>query len=283
MTWPGLAVTSHADIGGTAMKNIKNILLAIIAALAVVAGSTAGAAASASRPKDTVTITYPAAGQQFKLMVGDHVRLQIRARSSAKLRLTYSVVAPNGLAPGLSINRSTGLITGTLTATANITTELKVSDTRGADQFTWFSWAVSKIAYNGTIRLIKMGYCLDDRGNSHARGAVVQVWRCNRRTSQIWQVVTDTTTPIPGGVTIRHNGLCLAASGTANGSRVTLQSCTGNGYGWPPLFRTIVNPNFRVGLGQDNMVLDDTGYGGNGTQQQAWVDNGTKNQIWATW
>ena len=43
-----------------------------------------------------------------------------------------------------------------------------------------------------------------------------------------------------------------------------------------------MNPNYRVGLGQDNMVLDDTGYGGNGIQQQAWVNNGTKNQIWAT-
>jgi hypothetical protein len=44
-----------------------------------------------------------------------------------------------------------------------------------------------------------------------------------------------------------------------------------------------VNPDYRVGLGQDNMVLDDTGYGGNGTQQVAWVNNGTKNQIWKTW
>jgi hypothetical protein len=274
-------VTSHADIGGTIMKKIRNILLAIVAALAVVAGGTAAAAASASRPRDTVTITYPANGRHFSLLVGEHVRMRVRARSSAGLPLTYSVEAGSGLAPGLSVNRSTGLISGTLTAPANIGTFLEVSDTSGASLYAWFSWGVSKVAYNGTIRLIKMGYCLDDRGNSRSRGAVVQVWRCNGRTSQVWQVVTDTTTPISGGVTIRHNGLCLAAGGTANGSKVTLEPCPGNG--GAPLFTTIVNPHYRVGLGQDNMVLDDTGHGGNGTQQQAWVNNGTKNQIWATY
>jgi len=273
------------------MKNIKNILPAIIAALAVAAGSTAAASPGATvsatatvspsaSPEDTVTITYPAAAQQFNLMVGDHVRVQVKARSSAKLPLTYSATK---LAPGLSINKSTGLITGTLTAPANITTSLQVSDTSGADRATSFGWTVSKVAYNGPIRLIQMGYCLDDRDNSHSSGAVAQVWRCNGRPSQLWQVVTDGNAPISGGVTIRHNGLCLAAGGTAKGAKVTLQPCKGNGNGRPPLFTTIVNPDYRVGLGQDNMVLDDTGYGGNGTQQVAWVNNGTKNQIWKTW
>jgi hypothetical protein len=195
------------------------------------------------------------------------------------------VEAQNPLAPGLSINRSTGLTSGTLTAPTNIATSLEVSDTSGANQDVIFGWTISKVAYNGTIRLIKMGYCLDDRGNSRSRGAVVQVWRCNGRLSQVWQVVTDSNAPISDGVTIRHNGLCLVASGTANGSKVTLRPCPvpyDNYSGWPPLFTTIVNPDHRVGLGEDNVVLDDTGYGGNGTQQQAWVNNGTKNQIWAT-
>jgi hypothetical protein len=29
-------------------------------------------------------------------------------------------------------------------------------------------------------------------------------------------------------------------------------------------------------------VLDDTGHGGNGTQQQIWTNTGGANQIWAT-
>jgi hypothetical protein len=122
------------------------------------------------------------------------------------------------------------------------------------------------------IRLIDMGYCLDDRDNSRSSGAVVQVWRCNRRPSQVWQVASDSNAPVSYGVTIRHNGLCLAASGTANGSKVTLQPCTDNGDAWPPLFETTVNPDYWVGLGQDNMVLDDPVYVGNGTQQLAWVN-----------
>ena len=263
---------------------MKNILLATVAALAVVAGSTAAASPGARAPTDTVTITYPAQGQQFNLMVGDHVRVQVKARSSAGLRLTYSV-DPQSPLPGLSINRSTGLISGTLTATANVGFYLTVSDTSGAADTIFLYWAVSKVAYNGPIRLIKLGYCLDDRDNSRSRGAVVQVWRCNGRPSQAWQLVTDSNAPVSDGVTIRHNGLCLAASGTANGSKVTLRPCPvpySNYSYWPPLFTTIVNPDYRVGLGEDNMVLDDTGYGGNGTQQQAWVNNGTKNQIWAT-
>jgi Ricin-type beta-trefoil lectin domain/Putative Ig domain len=264
------------------MKNIKNILLAIVAALAVTAGSTMGAAVGTSPPMDTVTITYPAEGQTFNWIVGDHVSVQVKARSSAGLPLTYSVEAGYGLAPGLSINSSTGLISGTLTAPGYAGVSLIVSDTSGEVVLIYLYWEVDKVAYKGPIRLIKMGYCLDDRGNSRSNGAVVQVWRCNGLPSQAWQVATDFNAPLPGDVTIRHDGLCLAASGTANGSKVTLQPCTDNVYSWPPLFTTIVHPDFRVGLGEDNMVLDDTGYGGNGTQQQAWVNNGTKNQIWAT-
>jgi hypothetical protein len=36
----------------------------------------------------------------------------------------------------------------------------------------------ANVVYSGTIRLTKMGYCLDDRNNSSSNGAVVQVWRC---------------------------------------------------------------------------------------------------------
>jgi ricin-type beta-trefoil lectin protein/putative Ig domain-containing protein len=230
------------------MKNIKDILLAIVAALAVTVGSTAGAAARTSRPSDTVTITYPANGQQFNGMVGEHVRVQVKARSSAGLPLTYSGDG-GGLPPGLFLNRSTGLISGTLTAPASTAIFLRVSDTSGAFQGIVLYWSVSKVAYNGPIRLIKMGYCLDDRHNSRSSGAVVQVWRCNRLPSQAWQVVTYSNLPVSDGVTIRHNGLCLAASGTANGSKVILLPCTSNG--WQPLFLTIVHPDFRVGLGED--------------------------------
>jgi hypothetical protein len=130
---------------------------------------------------------------------------------------------------------------------------------------------VAKATYSGTIRLYKMGLCLDDRNNSSSNGAVVQVWRCNGLPSQRWQVMSDGT--------IRHNGLCLDANGITNGTKVQLWACTGNGnQKWD-------TRNYRIHY--DNpaatgKVLDDTGYGGNGTQQEIWTNNGTINQSWET-
>ena len=128
--------------------------------------------------------------------------------------------------------------------------------------------------YSGTIRLYKMGYCLDDRNNSSRNGAVVQIWRCNGRSNQQWQVMSDGT--------IRHNGLCLDAAGygTANGTKVQLWACTGNGnQQWD-------TNGFRIHYDNpaaNGEVLDDTGYGGNGTRQQIWTNNGTINQLWETY
>jgi hypothetical protein len=129
------------------------------------------------------------------------------------------------------------------------------------------------VTYKGTIRLYKMGYCLDDRNNSSHNGAVVQVWRCNGLANQQWQVMSDGT--------IRHNGLCLDASGygITDGTKVQLWACTGNGdQRWDTkAFRIHYDNPAATGK-----VLDDTGYGGNGTQQQIWTNNGTINQSWET-
>jgi hypothetical protein len=67
-----------------------------------------------------------------------------------------------------------------------------------------------------------MGLCLDDRLNSSSPGsAVVRVWSCNGQATQQWQVMSDGT--------IRHNSLCLSAvgGGTANGTGIVLDTCTG--------------------------------------------------------
>jgi hypothetical protein len=131
----------------------------------------------------------------------------------------------------------------------------------------------ASVTYSGTIRLTKMGLCLDDRNNNPRNGAVVQVWRCNGLPSQRWQVMSDGT--------IRHNGLCLDAvgSGTANGIKVQLWACTGRGnQKWDTKSWRIHYDNPAA----VNKVLDDTGHGGNGTQQQIWTNTGGANQIWAT-
>jgi hypothetical protein len=127
--------------------------------------------------------------------------------------------------------------------------------------------------YYGTIRLVRLGYCLDDRGNSGHNGAVVQVWRCNGGAAQMWQVMSDGT--------IRHGGLCMDATGygTTKGTKVQLWACTG---GTNQQWNT---RNYRVNYANPathNLVLTDPANGGNGTQQVLWGNEGKNNQVWAT-
>ena len=87
---------------------------------------------------NTVTVTNP--GSQAST-VGTAVGLQISASDSASGQtLTYSAT---GLPAGLSINSSTGLITGTPTAAATSTATVTVKDGTGATGSASFSWAVS--------------------------------------------------------------------------------------------------------------------------------------------
>lgn len=216
---------------------------------------------------DKVSVTSP--GNQTTAL-GAAASLQTHATSSAGLPLSYSA---SGLPAGLSINHSTGLISGKTKAAGRYPATVTVSDgvTSGSVTFLWSVGTTT--TYTGTIRLVKLGYCLDDRGNTGSSGAIVQVWKCNGGASQVWQVMSDGT--------IRHNGLCLDATGngTAKGTKVQLWACTGKpDQQWN-------TRNFRVNYANPaavNMVLTDPGNGGNGTQQVLWTDNGTKNQIWAT-
>src|ERR1017187_5532979 len=87
---------------------------------------------------NTVTVTNP--GSQSST-VGTAVSQQISASDSASGQtLTYSAA---GLPAGLSINSSTGLITGTPTAAATSTATVTVKDGTGATGSASFSWAVS--------------------------------------------------------------------------------------------------------------------------------------------
>jgi hypothetical protein len=87
---------------------------------------------------NTVTVTSP--GNQTST-VGTAVSLQIHASdSSASATLTYSAT---GLPAGLSINSSTGDITGTPTTAATSSVTVKATDNTGASGSASFSWTVS--------------------------------------------------------------------------------------------------------------------------------------------
>ena len=87
---------------------------------------------------NTVTVTNP--GSQTST-VGTATNLQITATDSASGQtLSYSAT---GLPAGLSINASTGLISGTPTTAGTTSTTVTAKDTTGAAGSTTFSWTVN--------------------------------------------------------------------------------------------------------------------------------------------
>ncbi|HTJ66929.1 MAG TPA: ricin-type beta-trefoil lectin domain protein [Actinospica sp.] len=114
------------------------------------------------------------------------------------------------------------------------------------------------------------GLCLDDRSASTANFNPVQVYTCNGTSAQQWTVTS--------GNTLQVLGKCLDvdAAGTANGTTVDLYDCNGTAaQTWVPQSNgELLNPN-------SGKCLDDTGYGGSGTQVQIWACADTANQQWS--
>ena len=114
------------------------------------------------------------------------------------------------------------------------------------------------------------GLCVDVRGANSANFTPVQVYTCNGTNAQQWTVVE-------AGSTLQALGKCLDINGggTANGTTVDLYTCNGTGAQVfePQSNGELYNP-------QSGKCLDDTGYGGSGTQLQIWACADTSNQVW---
>ena len=162
---------------------------------------------------------------------GAKVRLRIKALDPAGQRLSYSA---SGLPRGLSIGRSTGLIAGRLpAAAATDKVTVTATDASGARATVWFSFVIVpdlRAAYHpatGPVTLDTAKLCLDDAGDSARNGTKVQVWTCDRRSSQQWTYLPDRVPDGAGVLTIHGQCLDIVHDGTTQGSRLQLWQCTG--------------------------------------------------------
>ena len=114
------------------------------------------------------------------------------------------------------------------------------------------------------------GLCLDVRGANTANFTPVQVYTCNGTNAQQWTVVE-------AGSTLHALGKCMDINGggTADGTTVDLYDCnnTAAQVFIPQSDGALYNP-------QSGKCLDDTNWGGSGTQLQIWDCTGNANQHW---
>jgi chitinase len=163
-------------------------------------------------------------------------------------------------------------------AAANGVGELSFWEVDGYDKPTGYQYSsiFNEIAGGGTTTTGTTGaitgyegLCLDDASASTADYNPIQVYTCNGTDAQQWTVESNDTLEVLG--------MCLDvdAAGTANGTTVDLYTCNGTGaQTWEPQSNgELLNP-------ASGKCLDDTGYGGSGTQAQIWTCADTSNQVW---
>ncbi|MFF7754167.1 putative Ig domain-containing protein [Streptomyces sp. NPDC007971] len=129
-------------------------------------GTTAFTAGSSSG--NTVTVTNP--GSQ-STTTGSSVSLQIKASDSAGAALTYSA---SGLPTGLSINSSTGLISGTASTAGTYQVTVTAKDSTGASGSTSFTWTVGSSGgtCSGSQLLANPGFESGSTGWSATSGVI---------------------------------------------------------------------------------------------------------------
>jgi hypothetical protein len=172
----------------------------------------AGGCVATGAVKDSVKITSP--GTQTS-SVGGNVNLNIQGSSTAGNPLTWSAV---GLPPGLTINPSTGTVTGIPTTPGTSGVTVTATDETGAKRAVSFNWTVNT-AKSGPITG-DHGMCLDDFGSGTANGTKVDIWTCNGTGAQKWTFT---------GGALSVLGKCLddASQGGA-GATLVIWTCNGH-------------------------------------------------------
>jgi HKD family nuclease len=179
---------------------------------------------------NTVSVTDP--GSQTGT-VGTAASLQIGASDSASGQtLTYSA---NGLPAGLSINSSTGLISGTPTAAGTSSVTVTATDTTGASAGASFTWTVNPAAGN-TVTVTNPGSQTGTVGTA----ASLQIGASD---SASGQTLTYSATGLPAGLSINASTGLISGTPTAAGtSSVTVTATDTTGASGSASFTWTVNP-----------------------------------------
>jgi Ricin-type beta-trefoil lectin domain/Putative Ig domain len=208
--------------------------------------ATGGCVMTGSLP---LSVTTPATQSST---LGKGVSLQITASiGGAKTPLTYT---SSGLPAGLSLNKTSGLISGTPGVTAGThSTKVTVSYYDGS-QTVGFTWKVS--APTGQLKLTgTTTKCLDDSGGKTTLGNKIDILTCAAGAAQQIHFASDNELQVAGGCVtgtsvaalepctaapsqrwtrqsngeyvLKPSGLCLTDPSRANGTQLTLAACTG--------------------------------------------------------
>jgi predicted alpha-1,2-mannosidase len=268
-TWNGTAWNNaYAPAGAITDGGTLNFTLGTTANTSWASGaSSAPPSYGGSGSKNTVTVKSP--GDQ-NTVVGASVNLRITATDSAAGQtLTYRA---SGLPAGLSINASSGVISGTAKTTVGTGVTVTVTDTAGASGFAAFNWRVrTGTGVGAIISGVSPNLCVDDNTSATTDGNPIQLWTCNGTNAQRWTMGTDGTVKVLGKC------MDVTSSGTANAVQIQLWTCNGTGAQvWHPQANGgLLNP-------QSGRCLDDPNSSTvQGTRLQIWDCNATDAQIWS--
>jgi cellulose 1,4-beta-cellobiosidase len=177
-------------------------------------------------------VSVPSPGNQTST-VNTAVSLKITATDTAGGTLAYSAT---GLPAGLSINASTGLISGTPTATGTSSVTVTAKDSTGPSGSASFSWTVSPVGAN-TVTVTNPG------GQTATVGTAVSV-QIQATDSAAGQTLTYSATGLPAGLSINASTGLISGTPTAAGtSSVTVTAKDTTNSSGSASFSWTVNPS----------------------------------------